>query len=546
MLNKIPKVFWFALLPVLLGLPFIGRNYFNDDYYHLLMAKGLLDHPLRPYDFKADDVGTDDRGWERGQPPRMVNPPLHHYLLAFFWKISGGRLWAVRLLSLLISGASAAFIYLLAQRFVLPPGPATALAVLTPVFWLSSYALLIDSTMLAFFLGGFWAWIEGLDRKSLFFLVLSGLLMGLAILTKYTAATVLLLAVLYWWRDRKSGRRPAALAALALPAAILFLWGLWNIATYGAVHLTESSKRVMQTFAWSHLLVFFTFFGGVILIPLSAWRDAMDRGRRIFYPVLAGAGILAGLLASRWGGFSPGQAALMTALAGGGALFFVFSAETAFRSRFPLDRFLWLWMALATAQMVYVMQWVAARYFLTLLPPAVFLSVRMWSERWRAFPARRSRLQAAWSAALLVFGGALAAADYLQAETGRWILRDVSADGWLSKAPKGYFLGDSFTGTGSALKGAGWTPSFETTRMAPGSLLLNSEVIMPRWWFRSTGLRPLARYEYNTRHPLRVMDNAGSAGFYASSWGALPFTFSRQPLDRYTLFEVTEGTPPKR
>ncbi|HND63901.1 MAG TPA: hypothetical protein PKX64_03535 [Elusimicrobiota bacterium] len=44
--------------------------------------------------------------------------------------------------------------------------------------------------------------------------------------------------------------------------------------------------------------------------------------------------------------------------------------------------------------------------------------------------------------------------------------------------------------------------------------------------------------------PERVMDNLGAAGFYASAWGALPYTLSREPLDRYTLFEVVSATGP--
>ena len=67
---------------------------------------------------------------------------------------------------------------------------------------------------------------------------------------------------------------------------------------------------------------------------------------------------------------------------------------------------------------------------------------------------------------------------------------------------------------------------------------------MPRWWFRPRSMRPLVRYEYSSRFPLRVMDNLGAAGFYASAWGALPYTLSREPLDRYTLFEVVSATGP--
>jgi hypothetical protein len=87
---------WVFFLPIVLGAPFVGRAFFVDDNYQMLMARGILDHPLRPYDFKADDNGRDNAGWERGQPPRMVNPPLHHYILGLFSKIGDIPFLAMR------------------------------------------------------------------------------------------------------------------------------------------------------------------------------------------------------------------------------------------------------------------------------------------------------------------------------------------------------------------------------------------------------------------------------------------------------------------
>ena len=46
-----------AILVLSTCLPFVHRAYFVDDYYHMEMAKGILEHPLRPYDFRTDDNG---------------------------------------------------------------------------------------------------------------------------------------------------------------------------------------------------------------------------------------------------------------------------------------------------------------------------------------------------------------------------------------------------------------------------------------------------------------------------------------------------------
>src|SRR3954470_11679083 len=82
------------------SLPFVNRAYFVDDFYFVTMAKGILQHPARPYDFVSDDAGIANVAWERGQQPRMVNPPLFHYFLAAVIKLVGDDVWKLRTASL--------------------------------------------------------------------------------------------------------------------------------------------------------------------------------------------------------------------------------------------------------------------------------------------------------------------------------------------------------------------------------------------------------------------------------------------------------------
>src|SRR5882672_3834181 len=98
----------FLLFAVALGtsFPFVHRAFFVDDYYFVTMAKGILVNPGRPYDFKSDDAGIGNVAWERGQRPRMVNPPLFHYFLAGVMRVWGDAVWKLRTASLLFSLAS--------------------------------------------------------------------------------------------------------------------------------------------------------------------------------------------------------------------------------------------------------------------------------------------------------------------------------------------------------------------------------------------------------------------------------------------------------
>src|SRR5579863_8613523 len=82
MTRDIKALFLLTAVMLATSLPFVHRAYFVDDYYFVTMAKGILQNPLRPYDFKSDDAGIGNDAWERGQSARMVNPPLFHYFLA--------------------------------------------------------------------------------------------------------------------------------------------------------------------------------------------------------------------------------------------------------------------------------------------------------------------------------------------------------------------------------------------------------------------------------------------------------------------------------
>src|SRR5947209_4020398 len=92
-----------AVLLLSISLPFIGRAYFVDDYYHITMAEWIAHHPLRPYDFIANDEGPNNKGWERGHPPRMVNPPLFHYLMAAVIRTWGDESWKLRMVAIVFS-----------------------------------------------------------------------------------------------------------------------------------------------------------------------------------------------------------------------------------------------------------------------------------------------------------------------------------------------------------------------------------------------------------------------------------------------------------
>ncbi|HOW26957.1 MAG TPA: glycosyltransferase family 39 protein [Elusimicrobiota bacterium] len=541
--HRLKRLLFIGLVPVVLGLPFVHRAFFVDDHYHVLMAEGILEHPSRPYDFRADDAGPDHVGWERGAPPRMVNPPMHHAVLAFFLRLGGGHVDFARFGFLLLAGGSAVFVFLIAQYLYVTALPATLIAVLTPVFWLTSYSLLIDGTMFFFGVAGLWGWLAGLRRDSARLLSLGAFFLGLSLLTKYTGAIFFLMALLWWWMQKRSWRDLVRATYLLIPVLMMVLWSVWTARVYGAPHILAASRRAVHPVGWPQLIVFLSFFSGSFLFPVFSWRFILKTSRRVFIYGVAFVAAGTVLLAGPGGGFSFLSAFLISFFVVSSVVFFL-DLVFMLKGLRPEDKFLFLWMVLGSAQMMMTVGWVASRYYLTLLVPAAFLCWRRIEKLHPFSIVGKNRYKTLIASVLLVSSGSLAVSDYFQAQTARLIIRDTRRDGWLKDGARGFFLGDSFTD--SYLKEAGWIPAFRETVLRRGDLILKRDVIMPRWEYALSPYRfqHVKTYEYPASFPLHVMDNRGSAGFYASVWGALPFSFSREPWERYRLLQVVEAPEP--
>ncbi len=526
-------VFFF---PLLLSLPFINRAYFVDDHYFVRIAEWLKDNPGRPYDFRADDAGIQNLGWEKDGFVRMVNPLLHHYYLALLIKMGGAREWFLRLGSVLLSCAAALFILGFARRWTAHPVLATLLILSTPAYALTAHSLLIDSTMGFLFFGGLYYFVRATERESLAALGLSGLFMGAAVLAKYTGLLILPLSGIWFLLRRKKLRR-RALYAVPWIIALLFLaaYSVWTDRLYGRPHILAASARMVHTAGWAKVMILFVFFSGATLLPLLSW--GLLGLRRAVWAALA-VYVLALFFASPAGGFSAAQGALLGLWIVTSAIFL--GGFWSFKSRwiYPRDHFLFIWLLAFLGLMVGVMDWVAGRYYVIVAPAVGLAAVRLMETR---FGARADRYLRSALAVLLAATASLGYADYKQADSSRRVVRELKSRGF-SGGERHFYLGDSFTM--SYLGHEGWAACFPDTRFRVGDWILGNEVTMPLKWFRKSPvvLKPLAEFAYPTRFPVKVMHYEGSAGWYASVWGALPFTFQPGPWERFHLFQVVALT----
>jgi dolichyl-phosphate-mannose-protein mannosyltransferase len=532
-------------LILITSLPFVNRAYFVDDYYFVTMAKGILANPWRPYDFKSDDAGIANVGWERGQRPRMVNPPLFHYYLAGVMAIFGDAAWKLRTASLLFSFLALFSMYFLGKRLTPDPLAAAILMAVTPAYWLTSYSLLIDSALVAFLLTSLLAFFIGQEKKNLGWIMASGFLMGLTVLVKYFGVIVVPLALA--WQLLDAGRRrwkPGYVACIVF-LAVQILWAAWNISTYGQSHFLAALPRGMSSpsvVAWAQkALVLASFIGGSTLFVLAS-ADMLWRLSKAWVGGVLATGMgLYMLFSSRAGGFDRVQSLLLSIFIAGTLSYLVVMGRLLKPDENKKEAFLILWVLLGMLELVIVMPWTAGRYLLCVLPAMCWVFVLV------VHKLKLRRFLLTTIGATFLIGFLVAHGDYVQANTIVTLASALQAKAaeFQKMAPKPkrhwYYLADTFDGSQPYLLPLGWENVLPHQKFKRGDLFLRAYYRKSSWWNVDEELkhfRPVMVLEVRSKNPIRVMDVPASAGFYASCWGALPWTITNHPLERFELYQA--------
>ncbi len=364
--------------------------------------------------------------------------------------------------------------------------------------------------------------------------VASGLFMGTAILTKYPTGFIIPLTLVWTFlRWRKLKTKWLGVIAWAIGISFLIAYSLWTSHLYGQPHILAASARMVQVYGWSKIFVFLVFFSGSFLVPLLGWPYTRWSVNVVAAAVFAGCVVF---FSSAYGGFTVLQSILLGLWSVTTIVFLVAFASAYKKWESPKDPFLLIWMLGFVAMMLLVMGWVAVRYYVIAAPAVVWSLVRLIEINHKDHAQRR--LLAVLSCTIF-FSGLLAYADYKQADPSRRLAGQLEKAGF-SGGERHFYLGDSFTM--AYLKRTGWVPCFPETELKAGDWVLAKQVTMPQAWFykKPLLLKELAQFNYPTSFPIKVMDNQGSAGFYASVWGALPFTISNSPWESFHLFEVVE------
>jgi len=531
-----------AGLTLLSLLPFSGKPFHVDDILFVSTARHIAEHPFNPYGFNIIWYGF-------AMPMAEVtkNPPLASYYGALLGSLAGWseRVWHIGFL--LPAVALTLGTYRLASHFTRIPLIAAASALLTPVFMVSATGVMCDVMMLGFWVWAAVFWIDGFNPRRPLYLMTSALLVAAAALTKYFAASLILLFLFYsLMRQRRLGSwacylLPPVVALAGYHWATQALYGrglLWDAAIYA-----HSRPANQQLPFLAQSLIGLSFAGGCLLSALALAPLLWSRRQMAIGAVVSGLATLS--VAAGWVHLSTHvthwrwmeiQLAFFVA---GGLSLLALAVIDVWKNRDADSSFLTAWMLGTYLFAVYVNWTTNGRSILPMVPAAGILIAR--------------RLEATQK---LVSLARLAVPLGATGIVALWI---ACADaGWADSAKRAAELIHQKTRPESGMIWFAGHWGFQYYMQAYGAHSVDISnfssrfhagdfVVLPK---NNTNVFDIAPEFVTSREVIEVpmprraatMCPELGAGFYSSVWGPLPFSAGPVTPERYSLLRL--GAPP--
>jgi 4-amino-4-deoxy-L-arabinose transferase-like glycosyltransferase len=532
---------WLCLVTLGLLLPFVGKAFHIDDPMFLWTAEQIS---VSPTDFFGFDVNW----YGFTQPIQEVNknPPLVSYYLALVAGLAGWSELALHLGMLLPTLGLSLGIYRLAERFCDKPFLAAIIALTTPVFLVSATSLMSDVPMLALWCWALVFFIRGMDDDRWLDFIIAGCLMGLCVLAKYFGLALIPLALVYGAARRRGPGR--WLVSIGLALTIVAVFDLYTRARYGfdplfdvAGYAINPNVRFRVT-PFQRMATGFFFLGGCTLG--SALFAPWLWSRRTLAALVFCFGLIAASFVRAFEDAQLGLAVLLQqALFAFVGLHLIALGIADFgRRRDPEALLLVLWLFGVFFFATFTNWTTNGRSILAATPVVGILLARRLAE----VAPLRPQLLVAILLPCLAIAIAVARADADWANSARVAAREF-ATGAAADQHKGRLYFQGSWGFQRYMELAGFTRlALAETVLVPGDRVVvafdGSNVFkMPPG--RS---RPIGIHSFESSKFITLMSRERSAGFYASVWGSLPYSFGSASPDRYQVFRMTREWAPQR
>lgn len=543
-----------ALATVLCLAPFLNKAYHIDDPYYLWIAKHIVANPADYYGIELNWYGTPMPVYAM-----HASPPLAPYVLAAAGALLG---WQEPVTHAVYVGFAILFVlssYAIARRACTRPLLATMLTLATPATLVTSTNVMLDLPMAALFTSGIAVWLWASDSGRTLGWVASGLLIGLAALTKYFGiAAVPLLGAYMLVRRKQVGTWAFSLLipVIALGAEQFITYLLYEKSTLlNAGNIASESRQLATSPVFLVLLTGLSFVGGC-LVPLTmfgvgtAWRRPL--------PTLA-LGIVA-LAAASWvylaqgalvGGVTwelPPVSAIQLGLFIFGGLYLMTLVVWDWSAhRSPESVLLACWV-LGTFVFATLINWgVTARSILPMAPAAALLVTRE-GDRLASGSRLQRGLESALVGACFAISLAVGWADFKWADSIRQAGRQYSS--YRDRVPGTLYFQGHWGFQYYMEEGGAKAVDFQNPRFQAGDVIVipqNNANVLEMGGDVPVDVRTTA---FPAVSWLAVMSMPLGAGFYSDRWGPLPYAFGSVPADTYHAVyirpseSVSGGSPP--
>jgi hypothetical protein len=381
-------------------------------------------------------------------------------------------------------------------------------------------------------------WERALKDGKIFYFLAAGLFAGLAVLTKYSALTLLpLLPILGIFRKRNLG---GWLLWLAVPLAMIELYQFGTGRLYGQGLISAAADYAAQTRygvaggCANKAIIGLAYAGGCLLPVLLFARRLWTKRELLIGGGLAVAAAMAALWATGVGSqFNWGFRLQMGLMLVAGIHLLLLAAAELWRQPDAISLLLALWLGSGLV-FATVLNWtVSARSFLPLLPAAAILVARGLTRRVSAAEKPDAFFwPLAFSATISML---VAAADFSLASSARTAARQLAAE-YPSPTNKLWFQGHC--GFQYYLEKSGALPvDFSRSVLAPGEIMIvpsnNSNLVTPN----ASDVENIAVLEFPACSWLSTVNAVTGAGFYGAG-GFLPFVFGPVPAETYFVCRV--------
>lgn len=530
---------------VMLGLllPFLGKALNIDDPIYVWVAQQIVEHPFDAYGFAVNWRG-------RALPLHefVNNPPLASYYLALAGSLGGWSERALHAAFLLPALAVVWATWALARGFGANGLTGALLLGLAPAFFVSSTTLMADVPMLALWLGAFACWDRGLRGGGRPALLAGALLAGLCPLAKFPGLALLPLLVAHALLLRVDWRRWAPW--LLIPLAAFGAYLAYTTELYGHALLLDPlayaggyrPQGALELLGRVLCGLAFTGAGAASLLAVAplllGWR-----GARAFGIVALGLALVMTLVPGIVSESLQAPTRLTTGVVlqlalwssvGVGVL--ALAVADARETRAPESIVLLLWV-FGSFVVAALLNWtVNVRSVLPLVPAAAILAARRIGRR-EPRPNHNAAWLAVGLAAAAVLSFSVARADARLAASARDAARELVGE-YRGAGRDVWFQGHwGFQYYAQAL---GAKPLQRGAALPADAILLAPRNNSYRW---PLDVPMLAKRTFDGPTWCATMNSEVGAGFYASTWGPLPFAFGAASPETYAVYESPAAGP---